>query len=330
MPAERTAPAAAEILVLRGLRKYFQASGLAAIGRRRPPIRAVDGVDFTVRRGENFGLVGESGSGKTTIAKLILRLEPPTDGEILFEGEDVNALSGRALKDFRKATHVVFQDPNSSLSPRMRVADIVGEPLAVQGVRGARRRERVAEVLALVGLNPSAARRYPHEFSGGQRQRVAVARAIVAEPKLIVLDEPVSALDVSIRAQILNLLRDLQDRLNLTYVTIAHDLAVVYQACDTIGVMYLGKLVELAPSEALYREPRHPYTRILLSAIPKPDPRLRHTERLPLTGEIPSPAAPPPGCRFHPRCPIAVERCAVDEPVWRELEPGHWVACHLA
>ncbi|MDA1003385.1 MAG: ABC transporter ATP-binding protein [Chloroflexi bacterium] len=320
----------APILELVNLKKYFQQEGLASafLRRKRPPVRAVDGVSFRVTAGQNFGLVGESGSGKTTIGKTILRLEQPTDGSVLFEGADVHRLRGGALKEFRRATHVVFQDPNSSLSPRMRVRDIVGEPLSVQGVRGAALRERVAEVLQLVGLSPDAARRYPHEFSGGQRQRIAVARAVAADPKLIVLDEPVSALDVSIRAQILNLLRDLQDRLNLTYLMIAHDLAVVYQACDTIGVMYLGKLAEQAPSEALYREPLHPYTRILLSAIPRPDPTQRH-ERLPLTGEIPSPSAPPPGCRFHPRCPIAVERCAVDEPEWREVEPDHWVACHL-
>ena len=327
-----SAPGGTPILELVGLRKYFRQEGLASafLRKRRPPVRAVDGVSFRVFEGQNFGLVGESGSGKTTIGKTILRLERPTAGRVLFEGADVHALRGGALKEFRRATHVVFQDPNSSLSPRMRVRDIVGEPLAVHGMRGTPLRERVSEVLQLVGLSPDAARRYPHEFSGGQRQRIAVARAIAASPRLIVLDEPVSALDVSIRAQILNLLKDLQDRLGLTYLMIAHDLAVVYQACDVTGVMYLGTLVEQAPSEALYKTPLHPYTRILLSAIPMPDPGRRRRERLPLVGEIPSPAAPPPGCRFHPRCPIAVERCAVDEPVWRELEPGHWVACHLA
>ncbi len=318
------------VLEVDRLQKHFAAGTVAAIfGRRPPPIRAVDGVSFVVRRGQNFGLVGESGSGKTTVAKTILRLEQPTGGAVRFRGRDVHALRGHELRDFQRATHIVFQDPNSSLSPRMRVRDIVGEPLVVQGVRGRPLRDRVAEVLELVGLNPAVERRFPHEFSGGQRQRVAIARAIVAEPDLIILDEPVSALDVSIRAQILNLLKDLQDRLGLTYLTIAHDLAVVYQACDVTGVMYLGGLVELAPSERLFADPLHPYTRILLSAIPLPDPKLRGRKRLPLVGEIPSPANPPNGCRFHPRCPIAVDRCASEVPAWREVEPGRWVACHL-
>jgi oligopeptide/dipeptide ABC transporter ATP-binding protein len=287
-------------------------------------------VSFQIRPGENFGLVGESGSGKTTIARTLLRLETPTDGKVLFEGRDVHAMKGRALKNFRRDTHVVFQDPNSSLSPRMRVRDIVGEPLQIQGMRGSELSDRVEEVLGLVGLSAETTKRFPHEFSGGQRQRIAVARAIASDPKLIVLDEPVSALDVSIRAQILNLLRELQDRLNLTYLTIAHDLAVVYQACDVIAVMYLGKIVEIGPSEELYGEPAHPYAQILLSAIPRPDPTLRHLERLPLTGEIPSPSNPPSGCRFHPRCPIAKPQCAEEDPEWRQLRSGRWVACHFA
>ena len=212
----------------------------------------------------------------------------------------------------------------------MRVRDIIGEPLAIQGTRGSQIRERVEEVLELVGLPAEAAKRYPHEFSGGQRQRIAVARAIASDPELIILDEPVSALDVSIRAQILNLLRELQERLNLTYLTIAHDLAVVYQACDVVAVMYLGKIVESGPTEELYDEPAHPYTQILMSAIPQPDPKLRNVERLPLTGEIPSPANPPSGCRFHPRCPIAKQQCSEEDPEWRELRPGRWVACHFA
>lgn len=319
------------LLEISDLRKHFTAGNASALfSRNRPVIKAVDGISFSVRRGQNFGLVGESGSGKTTVAKTVLRLEQPTSGSVRFGGRDVHRLKGRELRSFRRATHVVFQDPNSSLSPRMRVRDIVGEPLIVQGVKGETLKARVAEVLELVGLNPSFANRYPHEFSGGQRQRVAIARAIAAEPDLIVLDEPVSALDVSIRAQILNLLRELQDRLGLTYLTIAHDLAVVYQACEVTGVMYLGRLVELAPSEDLFRQPLHPYTRILLSAIPLPDPKMRGRERLPLQGEIPSPANPPSGCHFHPRCPIAVDECRTKVPEWREITPGRWVACHLA
>ena len=325
-----TAPDADDVILeLDALEKHFRGGSVASVFRRSPPVRAVDGVSFSVRKGENFGLVGESGSGKTTVAKLVLRLEDPTAGTVRFRGRDVHALRGGDLRDFRGSTHMVFQDPNSSLSPRMRVRDLIGEPLEVQGVRGAGLDRRVAEVLDLVGLSTKIAHRYPHEFSGGQRQRVAIARAIAVEPALIVLDEPVSALDVSIRSQILNLLKELQERLDLTYLTIAHDLAVVYQACDTTGVMYLGSLVELGTSEELFRRPLHPYTRILLSAIPLPDPKLRHTRRLPLVGEIPSPSNPPSGCRFHPRCPYAVERCHVEVPAWREVESGRWVACHL-
>ena len=321
---------AAPQLEINGLKKYFRTGSAGSIfGGSDRRIRAVDGVSFTVRKGENFGLVGESGSGKTTVAKLILRLEDPTEGAIRFRGEEVSQLKGRHLKRFRGATHIVFQDPNSSLSPRLRVKEIVGEPLRVHGVRGKELDRQVSEVLDLVGLRADVAHRFPHEFSGGQRQRIAIARAIAPRPALIILDEPVSALDVSIRAQILNLLRSLQEELDLTYLTIAHDLAVVYQACDTTGVMYVGKLVELSSSEEFYRRPLHPYTRVLLSAIPIPDPRQRNRRRIPLVGEIPSPANPPPGCRFHPRCPYAVDRCKVDEPEFREVEPNRWVACHL-
>ena len=331
MNSENGGSAEAPILEVQDLRKYFTTGGFASLfGAKRPPVRAVDGISFRIERGQNFGIVGESGSGKTTVARTILRLETPTGGRVLFRNQDVHALRGRALKDFRRATHVVFQDPNSSLSPRMRVRDIIGEPLAIQGTRGSQLSERVEEVLELVGLPAEAAKRYPHEFSGGQRQRIAVARAIASDPELIILDEPVSALDVSIRAQILNLLRELQERLNLTYLTIAHDLAVVYQACDVVAVMYLGKIVESGPTEELYDEPAHPYTQILMSAIPQPDPKLRNVERLPLTGEIPSPANPPSGCRFHPRCPIAKQQCSEEDPEWRELRPGRWVACHFA
>lgn len=331
MSSENGGSTEGPILEVQELRKYYTTGGFASLfGAKRPPVRAVDGISFRIERGQNFGIVGESGSGKTTVARTILRLETPTGGRVLFRNQDVHALRGRALKDFRRATHVVFQDPNSSLSPRMRVRDIIGEPLAIQGTRGSQIRERVEEVLELVGLPAEAAKRYPHEFSGGQRQRIAVARAIASDPELIILDEPVSALDVSIRAQILNLLRELQERLNLTYLTIAHDLAVVYQACDVVAVMYLGKIVESGPTEELYDEPAHPYTQILMSAIPQPDPKLRNVERLPLTGEIPSPANPPSGCRFHPRCPIAKQQCSEEDPEWRELRPGRWVACHFA
>ncbi|MFT3851871.1 MAG: ABC transporter ATP-binding protein [Ilumatobacteraceae bacterium] len=316
------------LLEVRDVTRHFAGRGPSWLRRRasRGAVKALDGVSFGVRRGENFGLVGESGSGKTTLARIVLQLDAPTAGHIVFDGRDLVGMDGAGVREFRSRTHIVFQDPNGSLSPRMKVADIVAEPIA--GGSSADRRRRVAEVLELVGLPADAAQRYPHEFSGGQRQRVAIARAIANRPELLVLDEPVSALDVSIRSQILNLLRDLQDELGLTYLTIAHDLAVVYQACDRTGVLYLGKLAELGPSEALFKDPLHPYTKALVAAIPLPDPTTRPAVRAQVSGEIPSPSNPPSGCRFHTRCPIAMEQCRVDEPVWTEARPGRWVACH--
>jgi oligopeptide transport system ATP-binding protein len=317
------------ILSIRDVTRHFGGRGPSFLRRRanRGTVKALDGVSFDVLRGENFGLVGESGSGKTTLARLVLQLDTATSGHILFEDKDLVGMSAAEVRGFRSRTHIVFQDPNGSLSPRMRVADIVGEPIT-GAASAAERRERVDEVLALVGLPANAAERYPHEFSGGQRQRIAIARAIANRPELIVLDEPVSALDVSIRSQILNLLRDLKEELGLTYLTIAHDLAVVYQACDRTGVMYLGRLAELGPSEALFKDPLHPYTQLLVAAIPLPDPESRPAVRAQAAGEIPSPSNPPGGCRFHTRCPIATDVCRVEEPEWVEARPGRWVACH--
>ena len=316
------------ILEVADLRKHFSTGGRSQLlARKRTTIKAVEGVSFQVETGQNYGLVGESGSGKSTVAKVVLRLEEPTAGAVRFHGANVHELSGSALRGFRRATHIVFQDPGSSLNPRMRVQEIVGEPLLFdRAISGKDRQGRVAEVLQLVGLPQTAGERFPHEFSGGQRQRIAVARAICSKPELIVLDEPVSALDISIRAQILNLLRDLQDELRLTYLMIAHDLAVVYHACDVIGVMYLGRLMEEAPAEELYHNPRHPYTTSLFGAIPQPDPE-RRGQRVALSGEIPNPANPPSGCVFRTRCPLAIDECATTVPEWREVSPGHRVAC---
>ncbi|MFV0309749.1 MAG: ABC transporter ATP-binding protein [Desertimonas sp.] len=313
------------ILSVRDVRRHFAGRGPARL-RRGSAIKALDGVSFEVMRGENFGLVGESGSGKTTLARLVLHLDDVTSGHILFDGQDLVGMNRQGVREFRSLSHIVFQDPNGSLSPRMRVNDIVGEPIT--GMSGSARRARVAEVLALVGLPDNAIDRYPHEFSGGQRQRIAIARAIANSPQFIVLDEPVSALDVSIQSQILNLLRRLQDELGLTYLTIAHDLAVVYQACDRTGVMYLGRLAELGPSEDLFKTPLHPYTKALIAAIPLPDPTTRPAVREQVAGEIPSPSNPPSGCRFHTRCPIMMDHCATEEPAWVEARPGRWVACH--
>ena len=312
--------------------KHFPVSR-GVFSRSAGAVRAVDGVSFALRRGETLGLVGESGCGKTTTGRCILQLERPTSGKIIFEGTDLATHSEQQLRELRRHMQVIFQDPYSSLNPRMTIGQILAEPLKVHRlVSGkAAREKRIQELLAQVGLLPQHAQRYPHQLSGGQRQRVGIARALAMEPSLIVCDEPVSALDVSIQAQIINLLEDLQSRLGLTYLFIAHDLSVVRHISDRVAVMYLGKVVELADRNALYEDPLHPYTRALLSAVPIPDPKLEGTrERMVLRGEVPSALSPPSGCVFHPRCPIAVDRCSAAIPPLREIRPSHWAACHLA
>jgi oligopeptide transport system ATP-binding protein len=296
-------------------------------------LRAIDGVSFSIASGETLGLVGESGCGKTTTGRCILQLERPSSGSIRFEGAEITGLPESELRAVRRKMQVIFQDPYSSLNPRMSIGEILSEPIKVHGLvpDKVKREERVRELLSQVGLLAQHARRYPHQLSGGQRQRVGIARALAMEPKLIVCDEPVSALDVSIQAQIINLLEDLQSRLGLTYLFIAHDLSVVRHISDRVAVMYLGHIVELADRKALYEDPLHPYTRALLSAVPIPDPRLEASrERTVLRGEVPSPLNPPAGCVFNPRCPIAVDRCTAEIPPLREIKPGHWAACHLA
>ena len=317
------------LLRVEGLTKHFPIRrGL--MSRVVGQVRAVDGVSFTIAPGEVLGLVGESGCGKTTTGRCILRLIEPTSGTVRFDGRDVTSMCKRELRALRREMQIVFQDPYSSLNPRLTVGSMIGEALSIHRLaRGAAARERVAELLRLVGLHPDHARRYPHEFSGGQRQRIGVARALAVNPRLIVADEPVSALDVSIQAQIINLLRDLQRKMGLTYLFVAHDLSVVEHISDRVAVMYLGKIAELAASETLYREPKHPYTVSLLSAIPVPDPG-RKKHRIVLKGDVPSPARPPSGCRFHPRCYMAREICSQHEPLLREVRPGHWSACHFA
>jgi oligopeptide transport system ATP-binding protein len=326
-------PDADEVLLeVRDLVKHFSVGGGMFSGRGGT-VRAVDGVSFTLRRGETLGLVGESGCGKTTTGRCILQLERPTSGQVIFEGRALDALSDTELRPMRRRMQVIFQDPYASLNPRMTVGQILGEPLAVHGVVTDRqaRRERVRHLLSRVGLLPQHADRYPHQLSGGQRQRVGIARALAVEPSLIVCDEPVSALDVSIQAQIINLLEDLQAELGLTYLFIAHDLAVVRHISDRVAVMYLGKIVEITDRRELYEHPLHPYTKALLAAVPIPDPALEaERARSVLIGEVPSPLNPPSGCVFHPRCPIAIERCRGEVPPLREVTPGHWAACLLA
>ena len=312
------------------LEKHFPVTEGLVLMKTIGWVRAVDGVSFEARRGQTLALVGESGCGKTTTAKLALRLETPTSGSIEIEGRDVHALKGRELREFRASVQAVFQDPWSSLSPRMRVRDIIAEPLVVNKRVGKREaRERVAELLADVGLRPEQADLFPHEFSGGQRQRVAIAAALSVSPQLIVLDEPVSALDVSVQAQILNLLRDLQERRGVSYLMVSHNLATVRYLAHEVAVMYLGEIVERAETDALFERPLHPYTQALFSAALPARPGARRDDEIILQGEVPSPLNPPSGCRFHPRCPFAMPVCAETAPEWKEAAPGRFVACHL-
>jgi len=318
------------MLRLQDIKKYFPVRGgvlMKVIGE----IKAVDGVSMDIGEGETFGLVGESGSGKTTLGRVVLKLIEPTSGRIFFDGRDITELRGKELLPLRREMQIVFQDPYKALHPKKKVKDIVGEPLIIhEGLRGKEVEERVSEMLKLVGLNPEHMHRYPHEFSGGQRQRIVIARALILRPKFIVLDEPTSALDVSVQAKILNLLSDLKEKFGLTYLLISHNLAVVRHFSNRVGVMYLGKLVEVAPTEELFENPRHPYTIGLISSIPVPDPKLVKSRRkLLLLGEIPSPMNPPSGCRFHTRCPYAKEVCRTEEPKIEEISEGHYVACHL-
>ncbi|MBV9832778.1 MAG: ABC transporter ATP-binding protein [Alphaproteobacteria bacterium] len=309
---------------------HFPISEGIVLSRKVGDVKAVDGVDFTIARGETLGLVGESGCGKTTTGRCILRLEKPTAGQILFDGEDVASMPRRDLIGLRRRMQVIFQDPYSSLNPRMKVGDIIAEPIKVHGVEtdARRRRDRVRELLSVCGLDPKFTDRYPHEMSGGQRQRVGIARALALDPEFIVCDEAVSALDVSIQAQVVNLLEDLRERFKLTYLFIAHDLSVVRHLCHRVAVMYLGRIVEMAECDELFDNPLHPYTQALLAAVPIPDPTVEASRRFsPPKGEVPSPINPPSGCVFHPRCPKAVEGCSRTRPALRELRPGHWVAC---
>ncbi len=315
-----------DLVQVKNLVKYFPVRG-GLLQRVTAWVQAVDDVSFTVREGEALGLVGESGCGKTTVGRTLLRLIEPTSGSVMIDGKDVLKLRGNELKAMRRNMQIIFQDPYASLDPRMPIGDAIAEGLRIHNIGDSKQRfEITLEMLRKVGLEDYHARRYPHEFSGGQRQRIGIARALALRPKFIVADEPVSALDVSIQSQVLNILKDLQKEFGLTYLFIAHNLSVVEHISDRVAVMYLGKMVEMAPREEFFRNPLHPYTQALMSAIPIPDPTIRR-ERIILQGDVPSPLNPPGGCRFHPRCPVAMEHCAIEEPAIKEVSPDHWVAC---
>ena len=319
-----------DILEVRNLQMYFPVTSGIIFQRKVADIKAVDGVTFSIKKGETLGLVGESGCGKTTAGRCILQLYQPTGGDVLFEGQRLNDLSTKEMIPFRRKMQIIFQDPYGSLNPRMTCGDIIGEPLIIHKLTTGKGEynDRIAELLTVVGLNPYMADRYPHEFSGGQRQRIGIARALAVNPSFIVCDEPVSALDVSIQAQVINLLEELQDQFGLTYLFIAHDLSVVRHISDRVAVMYLGHIVEIADRDELHENPQHPYTKALLSAVPIPDPVLEaERERVVLTGDVPSPMNPPEGCVFHTRCPSMIDDCTLGMPELREVSPGHFVAC---
>ena len=319
------------LIEVKDLKMYFPVTKGIVLRRKIGDVKAVDGLTFSIRKGETLGLVGESGCGKSTTGRALIQLYKPTTGEVIFHGTDLTKLPPEQMRQMRRKVQMIFQDPYASLNPRMTVGDIIAEPIMVHNLRKGKEevRERVQELLKLVGLNPYFINRYPHEFSGGQRQRIGIARALAVEPEFVVCDEPVSALDVSIQAQILNLLEDLQNQLGLTYLFIAHGLAAVKHISDRVAVMYLGKIVEIAAGAQLYQAPTHPYTQALLSAVPIPDPALERTRaRIILTGDVPSPLNPPSGCRFHTRCPIATEHCKQEEPELKDIGGGHMVSCH--